>query len=285
MTSLFLSRLGAVFGSALRQQRAVQMSCVHVTGAATRTVTTLHAPVTRRDVDGGGCGVHANASPFFRPVSVARTSYMCETGRGGVGNGRRWYKITAAEIKRGTILERNDKLWEVVSVEHQKKGRGSAHLQSELREVLTGIKVYDRFRPAETLQAVDLHKIRCEFVDFEASVDGGEEMAVFENVETEEDIELKKKSLPSPQVHYLQEGMNVDVVMHEESMTLVNIRLPISVPAIVVQTEPFIKGQQEKPSYKPALLDNGRTIKVPPYITNGEKITVKMPSEDYEKRS
>jgi len=185
-------------------------------------------------------------------------------------------KINGNEIRPSNVIEHNGRLWVAVKVNHVKPGKGGAYAQVELKDIVLGTKLNQRFRSAETIE-----KIRLEQKDFQFLYQQGD-MLVFMNLENYEQLELPTEFV-GDKVAFLQDGMNVSVEMYEEKP--LGISLPSQVVLEISETEPVVKGQTAANSFKPAVLENGVKIMVPPFVNVGEKIVVDTAEITYLRRS
>ena len=185
-------------------------------------------------------------------------------------------KINGNEIRPGNVLEHNDGLWAAVKVDHVKPGKGGAFAQVELRNLRNGSKLNERFRSADKVEKVRLEQKDQQFL-YES--DG---MLVFMDTETYEQIELSAELLGERRP-FLQDGMTIVVEMHEEEA--LNAKLPQKVTCKVVETEPVVKGQTAANSFKPAILDNGIKVMVPPFVAQDEDIVVNTDTIEYLERA
>jgi elongation factor P len=185
-------------------------------------------------------------------------------------------KINGNEIRPGNVIKHNDGLWMAVKLQHVKPGKGGAFAQVELKNLVTGSKLNERFRSSETLERIRLEQRDYQFL-FEA--DG---TLTFMNTESYEQIELQSDFV-GERAAFLQDGMMVVVEMHEDKA--IGVRLPDQVTLEVVETEPVVKGQTAASSNKPAVLENGVRIMVPPFIGTGDKIVVETSEVTYLKRA
>lgn len=185
-------------------------------------------------------------------------------------------KINGNEIRPSNVLEHQGRLWVAVKVNHVKPGKGGAYAQVEMKDILSGTKLNERFRSAETVE-----RIRLEQKDFQYLYAQGD-MLVFMDLETYEQIELQTEFV-GDRAKFLQDGMSVTVEMHEGKV--LGISLPNQITLEVVETEPVVKGQTAANSFKPAVLDNGVKVMVPPFISQGEKIIVDTEEVAYLRRS
>ena len=185
-------------------------------------------------------------------------------------------KINGNEIKPGNVLEHNGGLWVAVKADHVKPGKGGAFAQVELKNLRNGSKLNERFRSADKVERVRLEQKDQQFL---YETDG---MLVFMDTETFEQIELPADLLGDRRP-FLQDGMTIIVEFHESEA--LNATLPAKVVCTVAETEPVVKGQTAANSYKPAILDNGIKVTVPPFVGQGEAIVVNTETMEYAERA
>ena len=185
-------------------------------------------------------------------------------------------KINGNEIRPGNVLEHNDGLWAAVKVDHVKPGKGGAFAQVELRNLRNGSKLNERFRSADKVERVRLEQKDMQFL-YES--DG---MLVFMDTETFDQVELPSAILGDRRP-FLQDGMTIVVEFHEHEA--LNATLPQKVTCTVVETEPVVKGQTAANSFKPAVLDNGVKVMVPPFVGQDEAIIVNTETMEYSERA
>ncbi len=185
-------------------------------------------------------------------------------------------KINGNEIRPGNVLEHDGGLWVAVKVDHVKPGKGGAFAQVELRNLRTGTKLNERFRSADKVERVRLEQKDQQFL---YENDG---MLVFMDSETFEQIELPAEILGERRP-FLQDGMTVQIEYHEDEA--LSAALPQKVTCKVVETEPVVKGQTAANSFKPALLDNGLRVMVPPFVGQDEEIVVNTETFEYVERA
>ncbi|MDE3080201.1 MAG: elongation factor P [Paracoccaceae bacterium] len=185
-------------------------------------------------------------------------------------------KISGNEIKPGTIIEHDGGLWAAVKTNHVKPGKGGAFAQVELKNLRDGRKLNERFRSEDKVEAVDLEMKEQQFL---YEVDG---MLVFMDNTTFEQIELPADLLGERRP-FLQDGMTATIQYYgDEALSL---RLPQKVICKVVETEPVLNGQTAAKSFKPAILDNGVRIMVPPFVGPDEDIVVHTELMEYSERA
>jgi elongation factor P len=185
-------------------------------------------------------------------------------------------KINGNEIRPGNVLEHNDGLWVAVKVNHVKPGKGGAFAQVELKNLRNGSKLNERFRSEDRVERARLEQKDQQFL-YES--DG---MLVFMDTDTFDQIELPADILGDRRP-FLQDGMMVKIEYFGEEA--LNATLPQKVTCTVVETEPVVKGQTAANSFKPALLDNGVRISVPPFIGQDEAVVVNTETMEYSERA
>jgi elongation factor P len=185
-------------------------------------------------------------------------------------------KIYGNEIRPGYILEHDGGLWIAVKTEHVKPGKGGAFAQVEMKNVRDGRKLNERFRSADKVERVRLDQKDQQFLY------QNDEMLVIMDDETFEQIELPADILGDRRP-FLQDGMKVLVEYYGEEA--LSIQLPEKVTCEIVETEPVVKGQTAANSFKPAMLDNGVRVMVPPFVGTGERIVVNTETFDYVERA
>jgi len=185
-------------------------------------------------------------------------------------------KINVNEIRPGNVLEYRDRLWLVVKTEHVKPGKGPAYQQVELKDLVDGTKLNERFRAAETVE-----RVRLEEKDYQFLYEEGGQLNLMDE-ETFEQIAIDQ-ALLGDALPFLQEGMTLTVQTYEGRP--LNVRLPETVVLEVVEADPVVKGQTAAASYKPAVLENGVRIMVPPHIEAGTKVVVNIAEQSYVERA
>jgi elongation factor P len=185
-------------------------------------------------------------------------------------------KINGNEIRPGNILEHNDGLWIAVKVDHVKPGKGGAFAQVELKNLRTNSKLNERFRSADKVEKVRLDQKDQQFL---YENDG---MLVFMDMETYEQIELPADILGDRRP-FLQDGMTIKIEYHESEA--LSAEVPQKVTCKVVETEPAVKGQTAANSFKPAVLDNGVRLMIPPFVGSDEAIVVNTETMEYVERA
>ena len=185
-------------------------------------------------------------------------------------------KISASEIRPGSVIEHNGGLWAAVKCNTVKPGKGGAFNQVELKNLIDGTKLNERFRTVDTVEKVDLEK-----KDFQFLVEQGESL-VFMDVDSYEQLELQKEFV-GDRAAFLQDGMMVTVQLYGEKP--IGVALPDQVVLAITEADPVVKGQTAASSYKPAILENGVRVLVPPFIEAGERILVDTNEITYLRRA
>lgn len=185
-------------------------------------------------------------------------------------------KINGNEIRPGNVIEHKGGLWTAVKTDHVKPGKGGAFAQVELKNLIDGSKLNERFRASESVERIRLEQKEYQFL----YADG--DMLVFMDTETYDQIQLSTDFVGA-RAQFLQDGMAVTVEAHEGRP--IGVALPDQVTLEITETEPTVKGQTAASSYKPAILENGTRIMVPPFIAVGEKIVVDTAEIAYVKRA
>lgn len=185
-------------------------------------------------------------------------------------------KVTAITLRKGNVMEYNGKLMIVTNYEIMQPGKGASVIQVELRDIRTGNKDNVRFRTQETVE-----RVRLEQTDYQYLFSDGDEYT-FMNLETYEQIAVNKDIIGDPAV-FLQDGMTVIIETFEGEP--LGVQLPDSVTLEVTEAEPVIKGQTATTSYKPAVMENGARVMVPPHIDVGTRIVVKTEDASYVERA
>lgn len=185
-------------------------------------------------------------------------------------------KINGNEIRPGNVIKHNGELWVAIKVNHVKPGKGGAFAQVELKGIVSNTKLNERFRSAETVEKIRLEQKEYQFLYAQ------DDMLVFMDNTTYEQLELMKDFV-GERAKFLQDGINVKVESHEG--TPLGISLPQFVTLEVSETEPVVKGQTAANSFKPAVLENGVKVMVPPFVSQGESIVVDTGEITYFKRA
>jgi len=184
-------------------------------------------------------------------------------------------KINAGEIRVGMLLEHKKDLWQVLKTQHVKPGKGGAFAQVEMKSVNKNTKLNERFRSSETVEKASLDEINFNFLYEDES------NYFFIDPKSFDQIEIKKH-LVGEKGKLLTENLEVTVNFYNEKPLSVN--LPNQVTCKIVSTDAALKGQTVSSSYKPAVLNNGLNIQVPPFIESGDEIIVDTRNLEYVKK-
>ena len=184
-------------------------------------------------------------------------------------------KINAGEIRVGMLLEYKNDLWLVLKTQHVKPGKGGAFAQVEMKSVGKNTKLNERFRSSETVEKASLEE-----TDFNYLYDD-ENNYIFMDPKTFEQIEIKK-DLIGEKGKLMTENLKVSVSFYNESP--ISVELPNQVTCEIETTDVALKGQTVSSSYKPATLNNGLNIQVPPFIESGDKVIIDTRTLEYIKK-
>ena len=184
-------------------------------------------------------------------------------------------KINAGEIRVGMLLEYKNDLWQVLKTQHVKPGKGGAFAQVEMKSVGKNTKLNERFRSSETVEKASLEETNYNFLYHD------ENNYFFMNPKTFEQIEIKK-DIVGEQGKLLTENLDVSICFYNEIP--ISIKLPNQVKCKINTTDAAIKGQTVSSSYKPATLDNGLNIQVPPFIESGDEVIIDTRNLEYVKK-
>ncbi len=184
-------------------------------------------------------------------------------------------KINANEIRVGMLLEYKNDLWQVLKTQHVKPGKGGAFAQVEMKSVNKNTKLNERFRSSETIEKASLDETNFNFL-FE-----DENNYFFINPKSFEQIEIKKDVI-GDKGKLLTENLEVSVSFYDE--VPISVDLPNQVNSKIKTTDVALKGQTVSSSYKPAILENGLSIQVPPFIENGDEVVIDTRNLEYVKK-
>ena len=184
-------------------------------------------------------------------------------------------KINAGEIRVGMLLEYKNDLWQVLKTQHVKPGKGGAFAQVEMKSLNKNTKLNERFRSSETVEKASLEETTFNYLYSD------ERNYFFMDPKTFEQIEIKKEMI-GDKGKFLTENLEVSVSFYNENP--LSIELPNQVNCKIETTDAALKGQTVSSSYKPATLDNGLNIQVPPFIEAGDEIIVDTRNLEYIKK-
>ena len=185
-------------------------------------------------------------------------------------------KINGNEIRPGNVIKHKDSIWIAVKISHVKPGKGGAFAQVELKKATDGTKLNERFRSSETIERLRLDSKKYQFLYLD------DNSAHFMDQENYEQIQIPINLLEEKKT-FLQEGIELEIESYEEEA--INIIFPENITLEIIDTEPTVKGQTAASSNKPAELENGLRVMVPPFIQVGEKVVISTNDLSYVKRS
>ena len=185
-------------------------------------------------------------------------------------------KISGSDIRPGMVIEHDGSLWAAIKTMAVKPGKGPAYAQVELKNLLDGRKLNHRFGSDEKVEETHVERR-----DFQFLYRQGDQL-VFMDVASYDQIELAEDFV-GDRAAFLQDGMTVNVQLHQDRP--IGIRLPEHVVLEVVEADAVIKGQTAASSYKPAKLENGLRLLVPPFVTAGERVVVDTNQLSYVRRA
>ena len=184
-------------------------------------------------------------------------------------------KINAGEIRVGMLLEYKNDLWQVLKTQHVKPGKGGAFAQVEMKSVGKNTKLNERFRSSETVEKASLEETNFNYLYAD------ENNYFFMDPKTFEQTEIKKEVI-GDKGNLLTENLEVSISFYNENP--ISIDLPNQVTCKIETTDVALKGQTVSSSYKPATLENGLNIQVPPFIESGDEIIVDTRTLEYIKK-
>ena len=184
-------------------------------------------------------------------------------------------KINANEIRVGMLLEYKNDLWQVLKTQHVKPGKGGAFAQVEMKSVNKNTKLNERFRSSETIEKASVEETNFNYLYED------ENNYFFMEPKTFEQIEIKKNII-GEKGKLLTENLDVKISFYNENP--ISIDLPNQVNCKIESTDAALKGQTVSSSYKPAVLNNGLNIQVPPFIEVGDEVIIDTRNLEYVKK-
>ena len=184
-------------------------------------------------------------------------------------------KINANEIRVGMLLEYKNDLWQVLKTQHVKPGKGGAFAQVEMKSVGKSTKLNERFRSSETVEKASVEEVAFNYLYDD------ENNYIFIDPKTFEQIEIKK-NIVGEKGKLLTENLGVSVSFYNDSP--ISIELPNQITCKIDTTDAALKGQTVSSSYKPAILNNGLKIQVPPFVEAGDSIILDTRTIEYIKK-
>ena len=184
-------------------------------------------------------------------------------------------KINAGEIRVGMLLEYKNDLWQVLKTQHVKPGKGGAFAQVEMKSVGKNTKLNERFRSSETVEKASLEEMKFNYLYDDESY------FFFMDPKSFEQIQIKK-DVVGDQGKLLTENLEVSINFYNKNP--MSVELPNQVKCKIETTDVALKGQTVSSSYKPATLDNGLNIQVPPFIESGDEVIIDTRNLEYIKK-
>ena len=184
-------------------------------------------------------------------------------------------KINAGEIRVGMLLEYKNDLWQVLKTQHVKPGKGGAFAQVEMKSINKNTKLNERFRSSETVEKASLEETKYNYLYEDEKNYFFIEPKSFEQIEIRKNIVGEKGKL-------LVENLQVSISFYND--IAISVELPNQVTCKIKVTDAALKGQTVSSSYKPATLENGLSIQVPPFIETGDEIIVDTRTMEYMKK-
>ena len=184
-------------------------------------------------------------------------------------------KIYASEIRVGMLIEYKNDLWQVLKTQHVKPGKGGAFAQVEMKSLNKNTKLNERFRSSESVEKASLDETKFNYL-YDDETD-----YYFMDPKSYEQINIKK-DIVGEKGKMLSENLEVNISFYDEKP--LTVELPNQVTCVIETTDVALKGQTVSSSYKPATLDNGVNIQVPPFIESGDKIIVDTRTMEYIKK-
>ncbi len=185
-------------------------------------------------------------------------------------------KIIATQLRNNTTIIRNNEPWKVVSFEHRTPGKGNALISAKLKNILNGATAEQRYRPGEQIERAELQEESMTYIYEEG------DSFVFMNSENYEQISIEKELLGNDK-YFLKDDMSVQVQLFNNKP--IGVKLPKLVQVRIKDTEPHLKGATAARQTKPATIESGLTIQVPPFIEPGDLINVDTETLKYSSRA
>ncbi len=184
-------------------------------------------------------------------------------------------KISGNEIKPGMLIEHKNDLWEVLKTQHVKPGKGGAFNQVEMKSLNKNTKLNERFRSSDTVERASVEEVKYSYIY------NDENNYYFMHTKTFDQINVDKKILDQ-KANFLSENLEVVICFYDEKP--ISVELPNQINCKVITTDIALKGQTVSSSYKPATLENGLKIQVPPFVESGDTIVVDTRNTEYVKK-
>ena len=183
---------------------------------------------------------------------------------------------STSDIRNGLCIKFNHDIYKIIEFLHVKPGKGGAYIQVEMKNIVTGNKTNTRYNSSEDVDVAYVEQKNYQFQYFD------QDELVAMDMENFETVQFKKELVGDP-LPFLQEGMNIRVEYCNDKA--ISIALPEQAIGVVAQADAVVKGQTAASSYKPAILENGVRVLVPPFIATGEEIIVRTEDFTYVSRA
>ena len=184
-------------------------------------------------------------------------------------------KILGNEIKPGMIIEHKDDLWEILKAQHVKPGKGGAFNQVEMKSLNNSTKLNERFRSSDTVEKATIEEFKFNFLYAD------DNDYYFMNPKSFEQISVKK-DIVGEKGKMLTENLEVIINFYNENP--LTVQLPNQITCKIKSTDVALKKQTVSSSYKPAVLENGLNIQVPPFIESEDEVIVDTRTLEYVKK-
>jgi elongation factor P len=185
-------------------------------------------------------------------------------------------KVIASQIRKGNIVDLDGKLCVVLNAESFHPGKGTPTTQIDMRRISDGVKTQMRYKTTDQVERAHVEEVEYSYLYKDG--DGFH----FMNDQTYDQVQLQN-DIVGDMAPYLQEGMKVQLSMHEGNA--ISIEIPAKATLEITETEPAMKGQTASGSFKPAILSNGVRTMVPTHITVGTRVIVQTEDGAYVERA
>ena len=185
-------------------------------------------------------------------------------------------KVIASSLRKGNVVELDGKLYVVLTAQNFHPGKGTPVTQVDMRRIADGVKVSERWRTTEQVERAHVDERAYDFLYEDGEGFHFMEPESYEQVVAPADMVGDQKA-------YLQEGMRLFLQVYNG--VPIALTLPQRITVEITETEPVVKGQTASSSYKPATVDNGLRVMVPPHIGVGTRIVINTEDNSYVERA
>ena len=185
-------------------------------------------------------------------------------------------KVIASSLRKGNVVEQDGNLHVVLTAENVHPGKGNSITNVNMRRISDGVKVVGRWRTVEMVEKADVDDRIYDYLYSDGEGHHFMEPSTYEQITVPEDV-------IGDQAAYLSDGMKVHLMTFEG--VALSMELPQRLTFEVIETEPVVKGQTASSSYKPAVLNNGLRVMVPPHIGSGTRIVILTEDNSYVERA